>query len=109
MRPRLTRLLTCAMPTRRRAMRRFVAFCARVSPRPRGLRGGMITATRSRVNARQPRAWSNRLPAGQGEGVASASRLSWVLPASVALKNRMVRTALTNTTFFTVGHFVLPL
>ena len=38
-RQRLTRLLTCAMRTRRRAMRRFAAFCARVRARaPRLLR-----------------------------------------------------------------------
>ena len=38
MRQRLTRLLTGSMRTRRRAMRRFAAFCARVSGRPRGFR-----------------------------------------------------------------------
>jgi hypothetical protein len=36
MRQRLTLLLTCSMRTRRRAMRRFAAFCARVRARPRG-------------------------------------------------------------------------
>jgi hypothetical protein len=31
--------------------------------------------------ARKPRSWSNRLPGGKGYGVASAIRLSCVLPA----------------------------
>ena len=49
--------------------------------RPRGFRVGMMISTWSRVNARKPRSWSNRLPTGKGYGVASAMRLSWVLPA----------------------------
>jgi hypothetical protein len=81
MRQRLTLLLTCSMRTRRRAMRRFAVFCARVRGRPRGFLVGMMMSTRSIVNARKPRSWSNRLPAGKGYGVASAIRLSWVLPA----------------------------
>jgi hypothetical protein len=41
---------------------------------------GMITSTCGSVNARKPRSCSNRLPAGRRYGVASAIRLSWVLP-----------------------------
>jgi hypothetical protein len=52
-----------------------------VSFRPRGLRVGLMISTWSSVNARKPRSWSNRLPAGKGYGEASAMRLSWVLPA----------------------------
>ena len=48
---------------------------------PRGFLVGMMISTWSSVNARKPRSWSNRLPAGTGYGVASAMRLSWVLPA----------------------------
>ena len=81
MRQRLMLLLTCSMRTRRRAMRRFAVFCACVRARPRGFLVGMMMSTRSSVNARKPRSWSNRLPAGKGYGVASAIRLSWVLPA----------------------------
>jgi hypothetical protein len=36
--------------------------------------GGMMISTRSSVNARNPRSWSKRLPAGKGYGVASAIR-----------------------------------
>jgi hypothetical protein len=66
MRHRLTLLLTCSMPTRRRAMRRFAASCARVKARPLGFLVGMIISTCSSVNAKKPRSWSNRLPAGLG-------------------------------------------
>ena len=80
-RQRLTLLFTCSMRTRRRAMRRLAAFCARGSARSRGFLVGMMTSTWLSVKARKPRSWSNRLPAGKGYGVASAIRLSWVLPA----------------------------
>jgi hypothetical protein len=108
LRQRLTRLLTCSMRTRRRAMRRLAAFWRCVRARPRGLRVGMITSTCGRVNARKPRSWSNRLPAGQGDGVASAIRLSWVRPSEVSLRKRMVSTALISSTLLTVWHFFLP-
>jgi hypothetical protein len=65
----------------RRAMRRLAACCARVRARPRGFLVGMMIVTWSRVNARKPRAWSHRLPAGNGYGVLSAIRLAWMLPA----------------------------
>ena len=69
-------LLTCSIRMRRRAMRRFAAFWARVSARPRGFLVGMMISTWSSVKARKPRSWSNRLPVGKGYGVASAIRLS---------------------------------
>lgn len=109
MRQRLTRLLTGSMRTRRRAMRRFAVFCARVSWRPRGVRVGMMLSTWSSVKARKPKSWSRRLPAGQGYGVASAIRFSWMLPAEVSLRKRMVSAALISRTFFTVWHVFLPL
>lgn len=109
MRHRLTLLLTCSMRTRRRAMRRFVAFCARVKARPRGFRVGMMISTWSSVNARKPRSWSKRLPAGKGYGVASAIRLSCVLPGYVSLKKRIVSAALISRMFLIVWHFFLPL
>ena len=109
MRQRLTRLLTCSMRTRRRAMRRFAVFCARVRVRPRGFRVGMMISTWCKVKARKPRSWSNRLPAGQGEGVASAIRLSWVRPSSVSRRKRLVSPALISSTLLTVWHFFLPL
>jgi hypothetical protein len=59
-------LLTCSMRTRRRATRRFVAFCARVRGRPRGFLVGMMISSWSSVHARKLRSWSNRLPAGKG-------------------------------------------
>ena len=80
MRQRLTLLLTCSLRTHRRARRGFAAFCARVGFRPRGFRVGIIISTWSGVHARKPRSWSNWRPAGKGYGVASAMRLSWVLP-----------------------------
>ena len=68
MRQRLTQLLTCSMRTRRRAMRRFAAFWARVRALPRGFLVGMMLSTWSSVNANKPRSWSHRLPTGQGVG-----------------------------------------
>ena len=56
-------------------------FWARVRARPRGFLVGMMISTWASVKAKKPRSWSNRLPAGKGYGVASAMRLSWVLPA----------------------------
>ena len=44
----LTRLLTGSLRTRRRARRRFTAFCARVSARPRGFRARRMMSTRAR-------------------------------------------------------------
>ena len=108
MRQRLTLLVTCSIRTRRRAMHRLATYCTRVRARPRGFLVGMMISTWSRVNARKPRSWSNRLPAGKEYGVASAMRLSWVLPASVALRKRIVSAALISSTFLTVWHFFLP-
>jgi hypothetical protein len=108
MRQRLTRLLTCAMRTRRRAMRRLAAFWRRVRARPRGVRVGMMISTWSSTNAKKLRSWSHRLPAGKGYGVASALRLSWVLPAEVSLRKRIVSTALSSRTCFTGWHLFLP-
>jgi hypothetical protein len=45
----------------------------------------------------------------QGVGVASARRLSWVLPTLVSLRKRIVSAALIRSTFLTVWHFFLPL
>jgi hypothetical protein len=97
------------MRTRRRAMRRLAAFCARVRVRPRGFFVGMLTWTSGSVHARHPRSWSNRLPAGQGEGTPSALRVAWTLPAWVSLSKRIVRAASTSRTFFTVWHLFFPL
>jgi hypothetical protein len=72
------------------------------------LRVGMMISTWSSANAKKPRSWSNRLPAGKGDGVVSAIRLSWVLPTQVSLRKRLVSTALISSTFFTVGHVFLP-
>jgi hypothetical protein len=108
MRQRLARLLTCAMRTRRRAMRRLAAFWRRVRARPRGVRVGMMISTWSSTNAKKPRFSSHRLPAGKGYGVASALRLSWVLPAEVSLRKRIVSTALSSRTCFTGWHLFLP-
>jgi transposase-like protein len=44
-RPRLTRLLTCAMRTRQRAIRRFTALSAYMRARPRGFRVGIMGST----------------------------------------------------------------
>jgi hypothetical protein len=78
MRQRLTLLLTCSRRTRRRAMRRFL--------RPRELPsswlpGGhddlhLIERERQAAQILEPPA-----PCLQGIGVASAMRVSWVLPA----------------------------
>jgi hypothetical protein len=51
---------------------------------------------------------NRRLPAGKGDGVASAIRFSWVLPAEVSLKKRLVRVALISSTFLTMWHVCLP-
>jgi hypothetical protein len=59
--------------------------------------------------AMKPRSCNSRLPAGRGYGVASASRLSWMRPPTVSLRNRMMSTALTSRMFFTVWSFFLPL
>jgi hypothetical protein len=66
MRQRFTLLLTGSMRTRRRTIRRLAAFCLRVRARPRGFWVGMMLSTWSSVNAKKPRAWSNRLPEGTG-------------------------------------------
>ena len=47
-------------------------------------------------------------PAPRGYGVASAMRLSWVLPAYVSLRKRIVSAVLISNTFFSVGHLFLP-
>ena len=41
---------------------------------------GMRTSTWGSVHARKPRSCTNRLPAGKGDGVASAMRFSWTRP-----------------------------
>jgi hypothetical protein len=46
----------------------------------RGLLVGIRISPWGSVNARKPRSCNNRLPAGKGEGVASAMGLSWVRP-----------------------------
>jgi hypothetical protein len=96
------------MRTRRRAMRRLAVFCRRVRARPRGVRVGMMISTWSSTNAKKLRSWSHQLPAGKGYGVASALRLSWVLPAEVSLRKRIVSTALSSRTCFTGWHLFLP-
>jgi len=108
MRQRLTRRLTGSMRTRRRAIRRFAVFCTRVSARPRGFRVGMLISACVSVNARKPKSWSKRLSGGKGDGVASARRLSCVLPAYVSLRKRMVSAAWISRTFLTVWDFFLP-
>ena len=71
-------VLDAHAPTGDAPIRGLLRAC---SCRPRGFRVGMMISTRSSVNARKPRSWSKWLPAGKGYGVASAMRLSWVLPA----------------------------
>ena len=66
-------------PTRRRAMRRLTAVCARVRARPLAFLGGMITSTWWGVVPEGP-IRRQPLTAGKGYGVSWASRLSWVRP-----------------------------
>src|SRR5262249_20284301 len=54
------------------------------------------------VNAKNPRSCKRRLPAGKGDGVASAIGLSWVRPPDVSLRKRMTSRALSSRTFLTV-------
>ena len=66
MRQRLSLLFTGSIRTRRRAMRRLTAFCARVRARPRGFLVGMITSTWGSVKAREPRILKPPAPCRQG-------------------------------------------
>jgi hypothetical protein len=74
-----------------------------------GFLGRHEDSTWGSVQARNPRSCNTRLPAGRGEGVASAMDLSCLRPPCVSLSKRMVSGALTSRTFFTVWSFVLPL
>src|SRR6516164_7878817 len=49
----------------------------------------MRIATWGSVNARNPRSCKRRLPAGKGDGVASAMGFSGVRPPEVSLRKRM--------------------
>src|SRR4051812_2709425 len=51
----------------------------------------MRISTWGRGKAMKPRSCNSRLPAGKGYGVASASRLSWMRPPTVSLRNRMMQ------------------
>src|SRR3954465_14712919 len=51
----------------------------------------MRISTWGRVKAMKPRSCNSWLPAGKGYGVASASRLSWMRPPTVSLRNRMMQ------------------
>ena len=66
MRQRLTRLFTGSIRTRRRAMRRLTAFCARVRARPRGFLVGMITSTWGRVQGQTAQILTPPAPCRQG-------------------------------------------
>jgi hypothetical protein len=69
----------------------------------------MRIATSGSVNARKPRACHNRLPAGQGYGVASAIGFSGMRPPEGSLRKRRRSRAWTNRIFLTVWSFCLPL
>src|SRR4051794_330473 len=94
-------------PHRREWSAWLALCCARGSSAPGGFFLGMRISTWGSVKARKPRSCNSRLPAGKGYG--SASRLSWMRPPTVSLRNRMMSTALTNRMFFTVWSFFLPL
>ena len=108
-RQRLTLLLTCSIRSRREWSAWLALCCAGGSSAPGGFFVGMRISTWGRVKARKPRSCNSRLPAGRGYGVASASRLSWMRPPTVSLRNRMMSGALTSRMFFTVWSFFLPL
>lgn len=108
MRQRWTRPFTCARRTRRRARRRWAAFCAPGRARPRGFCVGRSPSTCGRVTARTPRAWRHRLPAGRGDGGPSALRFSWGLPTEGARRKRSVRAAWLSRTCSPVGHVFWP-
>src|SRR3954451_21778219 len=75
-RQRLTLLLTCSIRSRREWSAWLAVCCARGRSAPGGFLVGMRISTWGSVKARKPRSCNNRLPAGKGYGVASASRLS---------------------------------
>src|SRR5262249_60885279 len=75
---------------------------ARLASHSSALSGNVRISTWGSVNDRKPRSCNNPLPAGSGEGVASAMRRSWVRPPSVSLRKRIVRRAFTSRTFLTV-------
>jgi hypothetical protein len=83
--------------------------CSSGNAWPRGFFVGRRISTWGSVKARKPSSCNNRLPAGKGDGVASAIRLSWTRPPYVSLRKRIVRGAWTSRTFFTVWSFVFPL
>src|SRR6266446_5245934 len=105
MRQRFTLLWTCSMRSRRWCNAWLAMCCSRVSSWPHGFLVGMRIATWGSVNARKPRSCHNWLPAGKGDGVASAMRLSWMRPPQVALRKRIVSSALTSRTFLSYGPF----
>ena len=80
MRQRCTRLLRCSIRRRRQCRAWLGSVCARVRSSPRGFLVGMRLSTWGSLKARKPRSCPNRLPAGEGEGVASAMGVSWVQP-----------------------------
>ena len=108
-RQRLTLLLTCSIRSRREWSAWLALCCARGRSAPGGFLVGMRISTWGRVKAMKPRSCNSRLPAGNGYGVASASRLSWMRPPTVSLRNRIMSRALTSRMFFTVWSFFLPL
>jgi hypothetical protein len=61
------------------------------------------------VERERQEAQSLEQPTARGQGIGSAIRLSWVLPAEVSLRKRIVSTALISSTFLTVWHVFLPL
>src|SRR5712691_2305704 len=77
MRQRFTLLLTCSIRSRRQCSAWLASCCSRVSSFPQGFFVGMRISTWGSVNARKPRSYNSRLPAGKGYGMASAIRLSW--------------------------------
>jgi hypothetical protein len=101
MRQRLTLLLTCSMRTRRRAMRRFAAFCGRVRCRPRGFL----------VERECQEAQILEQAATRGPGIWCGARNPLIMGATRVgiTQKRIVRAALISSTFFTVWHFFLPL
>jgi hypothetical protein len=70
---------------------------------------GMRNSTWGRVNDRKPRSCNTPLPAGRGEGVASAMRQAWTRPPWVSRRQRRRSRALTSRTFLTVWSLGVPL
>src|SRR5690349_23930760 len=88
------------MRRRRELSTRLACCCAKGRSAPGGFFVGMRISTSGSVKPRKPRSCNNRLPAGRGYGVASASRLSWRRPPTVSLRKRMRSRALTSRMFF---------